>query len=125
MLALSHPAVHADALMRLPDARGFVIRDKRSFASTIMPKYFGDRSSGVLKYNSFTRKLNRWGYVRVSVLPRVFQEGHGRVRIGGDEAGEERGGGVGMGGAATAVVRRGVRRQRKWEEGERGRRMVG
>ena len=53
MLALSDPTVHPDALAWLTDARGFVIRDKRSLFDAVMPKYFGDRSSGVSKYTSF------------------------------------------------------------------------
>ena len=66
MLALSDPTVSPDTLRWLPDGNGFVIRDKRNFANVVMPLYFGDRSSGVSKYTSFTRKLNRLGYVRVS-----------------------------------------------------------
>lgn len=44
----------------------FTIHSKTQFASQVMPTYFYNRSSaGVAQYTSFTRKLNRWGFVRV------------------------------------------------------------
>lgn len=114
MLALSDPTVHPDALAWLTDARGFVIRDKRSLFDAVMPKYFGDRSSGVSKYTSFTRKLNRWGYVRVLRGRDMGAYYHERFRRDMDEselAGmrptRHEGGGRG-GGTTTAEVRRGA-----------------
>jgi hypothetical protein len=38
---------------------GWIIRDKKRFASEVLPKHFAKQS----KFTSFTRKLNRW-YVR-------------------------------------------------------------
>jgi hypothetical protein len=46
----------------LPHGRGFVILRKKAFEQSILPKYFHKQS----KYSSFTRKLNRWGFVRVT-----------------------------------------------------------
>eukprot|EP00978_Attheya_sp_CCMP212_P030299 scaffold110777_cov51-Attheya_sp.AAC.6 len=48
----------------LPHGRGFMIYQKTSFANEIMPKFFKQS-----KFTSFTRKLNRWGFSRVSRGP--------------------------------------------------------
>jgi len=50
---------HEDIISWLPHGRGFIIFQKKRFAAEILPKYF--RQS---KFTSFTRKLNRWGFVR-------------------------------------------------------------
>lgn len=44
----------------LPHGKGFIILQKKKFASDIMPLYFKHS-----KFTSFTRKLNRWGFTRV------------------------------------------------------------
>jgi HSF-type DNA-binding len=49
----------------LPHGRAFAIYRKREFASEVLPKYFLKAA----KYSSFTRKLNRWGFVRVTRGP--------------------------------------------------------
>jgi len=48
----------------MPHGRGFMIYQKTSFANEIMPKFFKQS-----KFTSFTRKLNRWGFSRVSRGP--------------------------------------------------------
>jgi hypothetical protein len=45
----------------LPHGKGFVIRDKKRFGDEVLPKYFKKS-----KFTSFTRKLNRWNFVRVT-----------------------------------------------------------
>jgi hypothetical protein len=52
----------SDVISWLPHGRGFVIFRKKSFEQHILPKFFNKKS----KYSSFTRKLNRWGFVRVT-----------------------------------------------------------
>mmetsp|Transcript_31208 Transcript_31208/g.47806 ORF Transcript_31208/g.47806 Transcript_31208/m.47806 type:complete len:204 (-) Transcript_31208:65-676(-) len=51
----------------LPHGKGFVIYKKKEFARSIMPLYFRHTS----KWTSFTRKLNRWGFDRVSSGPEM------------------------------------------------------
>lgn len=46
----------------LPHGNGFLILDKKRFEREIMPIYFGKIS----KFSSFTRKLNRWQFTRVT-----------------------------------------------------------
>ena len=65
MQALSDPAA-SDILAWLDHGNGFVIIQKRRFALEVMPRHFGGRASGVAKFTSFTRKLNRWGFKRIS-----------------------------------------------------------
>ena len=47
---------HSNAICWLPHGKAFVIRDRKVFAETVMPKFFSRKA----KYSSFTRKLNRW-----------------------------------------------------------------
>jgi len=54
----------ADIITWLPNGKGFIILQKRKFASEVMPLYFKHS-----KFTSFTRKLNRWGFVRVTKGP--------------------------------------------------------
>jgi HSF-type DNA-binding len=51
----------------LPHGRAFVITHKWEFAADVLPKYYNK----LAKYSSFTRKLNRWGFVRVSRGPEI------------------------------------------------------
>lgn len=43
-----------------PDGRGFIIHDRDAFSGVILPLYFDNG-----KFESFTRRLKRWGFVRV------------------------------------------------------------
>jgi hypothetical protein len=68
---------HPDIISWLPHGRGFVIRDKRRLAETVLPKYFKES-----KYTSFTRRLNRWnftiqthGHKEASYFHPVFVQG--------------------------------------------------
>ncbi|KAL3792953.1 hypothetical protein HJC23_010966 [Cyclotella cryptica] len=54
----------SDIITWLPNGKGFIILQKRKFASEVMPLYFKHS-----KFTSFTRKLNRWGFVRVTKGP--------------------------------------------------------
>jgi hypothetical protein len=56
---------YADIIAWLPHGRGFVIFRKKAFELKILPKHFHKQS----KFSSFTRKLNRWSYVRVTSGP--------------------------------------------------------
>lgn len=54
----------SDIITWLPHGKGFIILQKKKFASEVMPMYFKHS-----KFTSFTRKLNRWGFTRVSKGP--------------------------------------------------------
>eukprot|EP00529_Nitzschia_sp_RCC80_P020538 CAMPEP_0113451466 /NCGR_PEP_ID=MMETSP0014_2-20120614/6352_1 /TAXON_ID=2857 /ORGANISM="Nitzschia sp." /LENGTH=409 /DNA_ID=CAMNT_0000342821 /DNA_START=435 /DNA_END=1664 /DNA_ORIENTATION=- /assembly_acc=CAM_ASM_000159 len=56
-----------DAICWLPHGRGFIIRNRKLFAEKVMPRFFPRKS----KYSSFTRKLNRWNFNRVSSGPEL------------------------------------------------------
>jgi len=67
----------ADIISWLPHGKGFLIYKKKKFATDILPKFFKQS-----KYTSFTRKLNRWGFIRVTRGPetgayyhKLFQRG--------------------------------------------------
>jgi HSF-type DNA-binding len=51
----------------LPHGRAFVIYHKREFATDVLSKY----CMRTAKYSSFSRKLNRWGFVRVPRGPEI------------------------------------------------------
>lgn len=77
MEILSNPEI-SDIVAWLPHGRGFAILQKQRFAAEVMPLYFKHS-----KFTSFTRKLNRWGFVRVARGPetgsyyhRFFQRGN-------------------------------------------------
>jgi hypothetical protein len=68
----------SDIITWLPHGKGFIILQKKKFASDVMPIYFKHS-----KFTSFTRKLNRWGFTRVSRGPetgsyyhKYFQRGN-------------------------------------------------
>lgn len=72
---------HSDVISWLPHGKGFIIYKKKKFAVQVMPKYFKQS-----KFTSFTRKLNRWGFVRVTRGPetgayyhKLFQRGNLRL----------------------------------------------
>ena len=57
MVALADPTCRG-AMSWVPDGHSFVIMDPDLFCQVVMPRYFGTKSN---KFESFTRKLNRWG----------------------------------------------------------------
>mmetsp|Transcript_9912 Transcript_9912/g.15263 ORF Transcript_9912/g.15263 Transcript_9912/m.15263 type:complete len:236 (+) Transcript_9912:100-807(+) len=56
---------NADIISWLPHGKGFHITKKKQFAAEILPRYFKHSS----KWTSFTRKLNRWGFTRITSGP--------------------------------------------------------
>lgn len=54
----------SDVIGWLPHGKGFVIYKKKKFAVEVLPAFFKKS-----KFTSFTRKLNRWGFVRVTRGP--------------------------------------------------------
>lgn len=65
MEILSDPSNH-DAISWLPHGRAFIIVNRQKFANMVLPKYFRKT-----KYTSFTRKLNRWNFTRVTRGPEL------------------------------------------------------
>lgn len=70
-----------DVIAWLPHGKGFIIYKKKKFASDVLPNHFKQS-----KYTSFTRKLNRWGFTRVTRGPetgayyhKFFQRGDVRL----------------------------------------------
>lgn len=55
---------HGDVITWLPHGKAFIIYKKKRFAAEVLPKYFKQS-----KFTSFTRKLNRWGFTRVTRGP--------------------------------------------------------
>lgn len=53
-----------DVVTWLPHGKAFIIYKKKKFAAEILPKFFKQS-----KFTSFTRKLNRWGFTRVTRGP--------------------------------------------------------
>lgn len=58
---------NSDIVTWLPSGTSFLITDKKQFAQSIFPRYFPQMA----KYTSFTRKLARWGFQRVSRGPYI------------------------------------------------------
>merc|ERR1719223_391412 len=56
-----------EAICWLPHGHAFIIRNRTLFAEKVMPRFFPRKS----KYSSFTRKLNRWNFTRVSSGPEL------------------------------------------------------
>ena len=56
----------SDTISWLPHGRSFIIYKKKKFAAQVLPKYFK-----ATKFTSFTRKLNRWGFTRVTRGPEM------------------------------------------------------
>lgn len=52
---------NAEAISWLPHGKGFTIHKKELFSEKVLPRYFKES-----KFTSFTRKLNRWGFSRVT-----------------------------------------------------------
>jgi len=55
---------YSDIITWLPHGKAFVVLDKKKFTEIVSPNYFKET-----KYESFTRKLNRWNFVRISKGP--------------------------------------------------------
>jgi len=77
LMELLDDARNDDIIGWLPHGRGFLIYQKRRFAADIMPKYFKQS-----KFTSFTRKLNRWGFTRISRGPETGAYYHPYFRRG-------------------------------------------
>lgn len=60
-----------EAISWLPHGKAFIVRKRDLFASAVMPKYFSRKTKNSAKYSSFTRKLNRWSFSRVSSGPEL------------------------------------------------------
>jgi len=63
------------------DGRSFVIKDKKALVATLFPLYFKE-----VKYDSFIRKLYRWGFTKVlrgenagAFIQKNFQRGESRL----------------------------------------------
>jgi len=54
----------SDAISWLPNGHGFIILNRKKFSKEVLPKYFKKT-----KFVSFTRKLIRWGFQRVTEGP--------------------------------------------------------
>lgn len=55
---------HNDTVAWLPHGQGFMIYKKKAFEINVMSRFFKQS-----KFTSFTRKLNRWGFTRVTRGP--------------------------------------------------------
>ena len=56
----------SDVVTWLPHGKAFYILQKRRFANEVLVRYFKQS-----KFTSFTRKLNRWGFIRVTAGPEI------------------------------------------------------
>ena len=50
----------SDIIDWLPHGQSFIIFDRKKFTQYVLPCYFTET-----KYTSFTRKLLRWGFIRM------------------------------------------------------------
>jgi len=55
---------YADIISWLPHGKAFIVHDKKRFVEVVSPNYFKET-----RFESFTRKLNRWCFVRISKGP--------------------------------------------------------
>lgn len=69
---------NADCICWLPHGRGFIVRNREKFTAEVLPRYFKQT-----KFNSFTRRLNRWNFTRITTGPehgaythKFFQRGN-------------------------------------------------
>jgi len=67
MEILSEPS-NNDAITWLPHGKAFIIINHEKLLNTVLPKYFRKT-----KYTSFTRKLNRWNFTRVTARGSEFR----------------------------------------------------
>eukprot|EP00539_Tryblionella_compressa_P009484 CAMPEP_0178787172 /NCGR_PEP_ID=MMETSP0745-20121128/5713_1 /TAXON_ID=913974 /ORGANISM="Nitzschia punctata, Strain CCMP561" /LENGTH=514 /DNA_ID=CAMNT_0020445005 /DNA_START=41 /DNA_END=1585 /DNA_ORIENTATION=+ len=80
MRLLSNEAVK-DIARWLPHGKGFSIHDKKRFEDEVLPAYFGQKS----KFSSFTRKLNRWNFTRVTRGPETGSYYHPLFQRGNEQ----------------------------------------
>merc|ERR1719384_2868821 len=52
---------YSEIVQWLPGGKVFIIHDKKRFASELLPRYFKQS-----QFTSFTRKLSRWNFHRVT-----------------------------------------------------------
>lgn len=100
---------NADIVSWLPHGKAFLIFKKKRFEIEIMPTYFKQS-----KFTSFTRKLNRWGFLRVRKGPEAgayyhqfFKRGQARLSMQmccQKATNEGGGGGGGSNSAASATA---------------------
>merc|ERR1719416_223127 len=60
MKLLSHTEL-SESITWLPHGKSFIILDKKKFTDEVLPRFFNEA-----KFTSFTRKLNRWRFKRVT-----------------------------------------------------------
>lgn len=61
-IMLEHESSNANGCVKwLDDSRGFTITDRGTFSMSILKRHFGEA-----KYASFTRRLKRWGFRRIT-----------------------------------------------------------
>jgi hypothetical protein len=63
---ISNEREYRSIISWLPNGRGFNVLDKQRFALEILPRHFEGT-----KYTSFTRRLKRWKFLRVSSGPEI------------------------------------------------------
>jgi len=68
---------NSDSITWLEHGRGFLITDRKKFATEVLPRYFKKT-----KYTSFTRKMNRWSFSRVTRGPEIGAYYHKYFRRG-------------------------------------------
>lgn len=66
MEILSCDDEYSDVISWIPNGAAFVIYKKKKFSTDVLPKFFKQS-----KFTSFTRKLNRWGFIRVTRGPQT------------------------------------------------------
>lgn len=56
LMAILSDELNQESICWLPHGNSFIVRNRKLFSETVMPRYFSRKA----KYSSFTRKLNRW-----------------------------------------------------------------
>jgi hypothetical protein len=69
---------YTDVISWIPNGAAFIIYKKKKFSTDVLPRFFKQS-----KFTSFTRKLNRWGFIRItrgpqtgSYLHKLFHRDH-------------------------------------------------
>jgi hypothetical protein len=57
---------YMDVISWIPNGAAFIIYKKKKFSTEVLPKFFKQS-----KFTSFTRKLNRWGFIRITRGPQT------------------------------------------------------
>jgi HSF-type DNA-binding len=66
LMEILHDSSNHDSIAWLPHGKSFIIVDRQKFCNSTLPKYFRKT-----KFTSFTRKLNRWNFSRVTRGPEI------------------------------------------------------